>query len=70
VRARGFYEGLNLVFSAWDRIFKDPMTTAAAIDRVVHNAVIVEMVGETNRGPFTEDTPPKRGGGEPHGAPT
>jgi DNA replication protein DnaC len=45
----------NLVFSAWDRIFKDPMTTAAAIDRVVHNAVIVEMVGDTNRGPFTED---------------
>ncbi|MCP4036861.1 MAG: ATP-binding protein, partial [bacterium] len=25
----------NLVFSKWDRIFKDPMTTAAAIDRLV-----------------------------------
>ena len=23
----------NLVFSKWDQIFKDPMTTAAAIDR-------------------------------------
>jgi hypothetical protein len=33
----------NLVFSQWDRIFKDPMTTAAAIDRLVHHAVIVEM---------------------------
>jgi DNA replication protein DnaC len=39
----------NLVFSAWDRIFKDPMTTAAAIDRVVHNAVIVEMTGPSIR---------------------
>ena len=33
----------NLVFSEWDRIFKDPMTTAAAIDRVVHHSVIVEF---------------------------
>jgi len=35
----------NLVFSEWDRIFKDPMTTAAAIDRLVHHAVILEMTG-------------------------
>ena len=33
----------NLVFSEWDRIFKDPMTTAAAIDRLVHHSVIVEL---------------------------
>jgi DNA replication protein DnaC len=33
----------NLVFSEWDRIFKDPMTTAAAIDRVVHHALILEF---------------------------
>ena len=33
----------NLVFSQWDRIFKDPMTTAAAIDRVVHHSVILEL---------------------------
>lgn len=33
----------NLVFSQWDQIFKDPMTTAAAIDRVVHHAVILEL---------------------------
>ena len=32
----------NLVFSQWDQIFKDPMTTAAAIDRVVHHSIIVE----------------------------
>ena len=33
----------NLVFSEWDRIFKDPLTTAAAIDRVVHHSLIVEF---------------------------
>lgn len=33
----------NLVFSEWERIFKDPMTTAAAIDRLVHHSAILEM---------------------------
>jgi DNA replication protein DnaC len=33
----------NLVFSAWDQIFKNPMTTAAAIDRLVHHSVILEF---------------------------
>jgi DNA replication protein DnaC len=35
----------NLVFSEWNRIFKDPMTTMAAIDRVVHHAVILDLMG-------------------------
>jgi DNA replication protein DnaC len=39
----------NLVFSEWDRIFKDPMTTAAAIDRLIHHAVIIEMTGTSMR---------------------
>jgi DNA replication protein DnaC len=39
----------NLVFSEWDRIFKDPMTTAAAVDRLVHHSVILEMVGSSVR---------------------
>jgi DNA replication protein DnaC len=33
----------NLVFSEWERIFKNPMTTAAAIDRLVHHSVILEF---------------------------
>jgi DNA replication protein DnaC len=33
----------NLVFSQWDQIFKDTMTTAAAVDRVVHHSVILEL---------------------------
>jgi DNA replication protein DnaC len=34
----------NLVFSDWTRIFKDPMTTMAAIDRVVHHSVILDLM--------------------------
>jgi DNA replication protein DnaC len=33
----------NLPFSKWEGIFKDPMTTAAAIDRLVHHSIIVEL---------------------------
>jgi DNA replication protein DnaC len=33
----------NLAFSKWDQIFKDTMTTAAAIDRLVHHSVIIEL---------------------------
>ena len=34
----------NLVFSEWERIFKNPMTTLAAIDRVVHHSVILDLM--------------------------
>ncbi len=34
----------NLVFSEWERIFKDPMTTMAAIDRLVHHSIILDMM--------------------------
>jgi len=33
----------NLVFSQWEQIFKDPLTTAAVIDRVVHHSRILEF---------------------------
>src|SRR6185437_15658239 len=33
----------NLPFSKWESIFKDPLTTAAAIDRLVHHSVILEL---------------------------
>ena len=39
----------NLVFSKWDKIFKDPMTTMAAIGRLVHYATILEFDGESVR---------------------
>jgi DNA replication protein DnaC len=33
----------NLAFSGWESIFKDAMMTAAAIDRLVHHCVILEL---------------------------
>jgi len=55
----------NLVFSQWDRIFKDPMTTACAIDRVVHHATILELTGSSYR---TEAAKQRNGGRGPEGA--
>jgi DNA replication protein DnaC len=49
----------NLVFSKWDQIFKDPMTTMAAVDRLVHHAIILEFDGETMRVPRQKE----KGGG-------
>ena len=39
----------NLAFSKWEEIFKDPMTTAAAIDRLVHHSIILELNVESYR---------------------
>ena len=44
----------NVVFSEWDRIFKDPMTAAAVIDRLVHHSVILEMTGTSVRAEAAE----------------
>jgi DNA replication protein DnaC len=45
----------NLVFGEWDRIFKNPMTTAAAIDRLVHHSVILEFGGRSKRADAAEE---------------
>jgi DNA replication protein DnaC len=60
----------NLVFSQWDRIFKDPMTTAAAIDRVVHHALILEMAGKSRRAEDAEAREGKKVALAPEAAPT
>ena len=49
----------NLVFSKWDQIFKDSMTTMAAVDRLVHHAIILEFDGESLR----VSRPKEKGGG-------
>jgi IstB-like ATP binding protein len=41
--------GVVYLFSQWDRIFKDPMVTVAAIDRLVHHASILELTGPSYR---------------------
>lgn len=35
----------NLVFSQWDKLFKNPMSTMAAVDRLVHHSLILEFDG-------------------------
>ena len=52
----------NLAFSGWEQIFKDPMTTAAAIDRLVHHSVIVELNVPSYRAEAAKRT---RGGSSP-----
>lgn len=58
----------NLPFSKWDQIFKDPMTTAAATDRLIHHSVIIELnipsfrleqaEGRRKRPASSDDSPP------------
>lgn len=59
----------NLVFSEWNKIFKDPLTTAAAIDRIVHHSIIIEFgkeikslrmeeAAQRNQQPLTTMAPP------------
>ena len=57
----------NLVFSKWDQIFKDPMTTMAAIDRLVHHATILEFNGPSVRAQKAEGR--QRSQGEPPAVP-
>ena len=39
----------NLPFSQWDKVFKDAMTTMAAVDRLVHHSTVLELNGESYR---------------------
>jgi DNA replication protein DnaC len=50
----------NLVFSEWDRIFKNPMTTAAAIDRLVHHSTILEFAVPSFRSDKSRKDPPDK----------
>jgi DNA replication protein DnaC len=50
----------NLVFGQWDRIFKNPMTTAAAIDRLVHHSAILEFDVPSFRTETAKASAPKK----------
>ena len=57
----------NLVFSDWGSVFKDPMTTRAAVDRLVHHATILELKESYRQAEATrrkkaerEDKPPAK----------
>lgn len=51
----------NLAFSQWEGIFKDPMTTAAAIDRLVHHSVIIELNIKSYRTEYAKATKAQSG---------
>jgi DNA replication protein DnaC len=51
----------NLPFSGWEAIFKDAMTTAAAIDRLVHHSVIIELNLPSYRAEQAKKPKPSRG---------
>jgi DNA replication protein DnaC len=55
----------NLPFSGWEAIFKDPMTTAAAIDRLVHHSVIIELNVPSYRAEAAKKARQGRGGTNP-----
>ena len=40
----------NLTFSEWDRVFVNPLNTAAAIDRIIHKCETFNVVGPSWRG--------------------
>ena len=39
----------NQPFGEWDKIFADPSMTVAAIDRVVHHSIIIEIQADSHR---------------------
>lgn len=52
----------NLPFSKWERIFKDPVMTAAAVDRIVHHSVILELNIPSYRMNQAKENKARRGG--------
>jgi DNA replication protein DnaC len=58
----------NLPFSKWEQIFKDPMVTAAAIDRLVHHSVILELNIESYRMEVAKKNKSKRPDGPAKGS--
>ena len=58
----------NLPFSKWEQIFKDPMVTAAAIDRLVHHSVILELNIESYRMQVAKKNKNKKPDGPPKGS--
>ena len=52
----------NLVFGEWDRIFRDQMATAAAIDRLIHHSVLLEFDVLSFRAEAAEERKKKKAG--------
>jgi DNA replication protein DnaC len=57
----------NLPFSKWEQVFKDPMTAAAVIDRLVHHSVIMELNVPSYRAEAAKRARPTAGSAPPAG---
>ena len=58
----------NQPFGAWDAIFPDPAMTVAAIDRLVHHSIILEMNADSYRRKSAETKLTKKPAGKPGNA--
>ena len=58
----------NLVFCKWEQIFKNPMTAAAAIDRLVDHSEIVELNIESYRKQVSKKNKSKKPDGPTKGS--
>jgi DNA replication protein DnaC len=45
-KQRSVFITTNLAFSEWEKVFKNPMTATAVVDRIVHHCVLLEFPGK------------------------
>ena len=45
-KQRSVFITTNLAFSEWEKVFKNPMTATAVVDRIVHHCVLLEFSGK------------------------
>jgi DNA replication protein DnaC len=45
-KKRSVFVTTNLAFSEWDKVFKNPMTATAIVDRLIHRCVLLEFPGK------------------------
>jgi len=45
-KQRSVFVTTNLAFGEWEKVFKNPMTATAVVDRLVHRCVILEFAGK------------------------
>ena len=56
-KQRSVFVTTNLAFSEWDKVFKNPMTATAIVDRLVHRCVLLEFPAKRS---IREDDAKKR----------
>ena len=47
-KQRSVFITTNLSFGEWDKVFKNPMTATAVVDRIIHRCVLLEFQGKTS----------------------